>query len=75
MSVSFLKVSLMKHVLLQNEISYRKRSEVELPHDVYYNRSIGAWVKTNTTTLLIRDKNFPWAATKKKDISLGEDMK
>lgn len=65
----------MKHILLENLFTYKKRKGVTTPKNYDYNRKIGAWICVNNENLLVNDKCFPSIASKKRDIETGEDEK
>lgn len=65
----------MKHPLLKEIMFYGRSNSQRVPNGYLYNRPVGGWTKSNTQHLLIHDKKFIWAATKRKDITLSEDMK
>ena len=64
----------MKHLLLRNHFSYKKRVLNGLV-GFFYNKNIGAWIDENDGSLLVKNIKFPGIASKKEDIETGEDQK
>lgn len=64
----------MKHLLLTQDIMFRKISPIK-PFDGFsYNKKKGVWESYNKT-LLILHQDFALMGSKKKDIETGEDQK
>lgn len=65
----------MKHLLLENSFTYKKRKLISPPTGFTYDRIMGAWEKESDKTLLIQSYHFPTIASKKEDVETGEDHK
>jgi hypothetical protein len=65
----------MKHILLKNSFSYKKRKQIEEPKGYIFNQNMGAWIHEISSSLLVMSKEFTALGTKKEDIETGEDQK
>ena len=64
----------MKHILLENIFTYKKRRKMFSPKGYEFDHWLGVW-KNENKSLLIESKNFLALATKKHDVETGEDQK
>lgn len=65
----------MDHILMQKALMYKKRKDITPPKDFTYDNSLGAWLRNDSSELLVNSKDFKGQSTKKLDIETGEDNK
>lgn len=66
---------MMKHILLNRALKYRKRKDITPPSNYEYNSILGMWYNLTDGEPLIFADSFKAQATKKFDIETGEDNK
>ncbi|WP_143011019.1 hypothetical protein [Siphonobacter aquaeclarae] len=65
----------MKHILLENAISYNTENSVHIPQGYRYDCEKNAWYSSENNCYLVHHRDFPRIGTKKNDIETGEDQK
>lgn len=64
----------MKHILLNNLI-FKENDDLLPPKGFHYDNVVAAWISWQDRELLVFHEQFNAAASKKRDVEIGEDQK